>query len=94
MAPLLLLFLGLLLVGSPVAADTPGPLGCVSGSVPPLLEAPYAAGLITVDGSDEDWSTVPGTEFPLRGLKGLAYPLGNGALNIKVRAGIVKSESE
>lgn len=59
---------------------------CVAGSVPPLLVAPYAAGLITVDGNDKDWNTIPGTEFALRQVLGnrLAYPGGDGDATMKV----------
>jgi hypothetical protein len=62
---------------------------CVADSVPPLLVAPYAAGLITVDGNDKDWNTIPGTEFALRQVlgNGLAYPGGDGDATIKVGPG-------
>lgn len=88
-----------LLLGLAALAATAGaasaPNLCVSGSVPPMLQAPYAPGLITVDGNSDDWKSIPGMRVRLRKLLegGLAYPYGDGEATIKASASNTNLES-
>ncbi|GAQ82982.1 heme binding protein [Klebsormidium nitens] len=84
MACLLALLLALAAIAATAGAAS-APNICVSGSVPPLLQALYAPGLVTVDGNSDDWKSIPGMRVRLRQVVGggSSYLYGDGEATIK-----------